>query len=359
MRIKNFSVASLILAFGLTACNDSTGPNADFDPAESAADLQAVSDAFDTDVYRSLSAMGGGFGAVTAAPALAQQAVDAGWISVSSPDKWQQYGTAVAEAMSVAGAQAILIPESFRGRTYEYLELEGYYYNPERTGAPANGIRFILYEVNPITGDPGTTEIGYVDVLDESTDTDGVVRLVVVSNEVEYINYTVTATVMVGSIGLEVAGYVSDGTNRVDFTLNHTIDATFASARAEIDYEIAVVDRDFSMTANMVIEFDAGTETGSITIEATWQQGSNSISIAGSIDMSTDGGTLEVHVNGDLFATITMTGESFVIVGADGGALSAGHMQALGNIMDSLGDVFDDTFESFFDPVEWLFEIQF
>lgn len=359
MQFKNLSALSLVFAIGLAACNDSTGPNDDFDPAESAADLQAVSDAFGTDVYQSLSAMGGGFGAVAAAPALAQQAVDAGWISVSSPDKWQQYGTAVAEALSVAGAQAILIPESFRGRTYEHHALEGYYHNPDRTGAPANGIRFILYEVNPITGEPGSTEMGYVDVLDEGTDTAAVVRLVVVSNEVEYINYTVTATAMVGSLGVEIDGYVSDGTNRVDFTLNHTIDATFASARAEIDYEIAVVDRDFSMTANMVIEFDAGTETGSMTIDATWQQGSNSISIAGSVDMATDGGTLEVHVNGSLFATITMTGESFEIVGADGGALSAGHAQALGNIMDALGEVFDDTFESLFDPVEWLFEIQF
>jgi hypothetical protein len=358
MRIKNLSALSLILAFGLTACNDSTGPNDDFDPAESAADLQAVSDAFDTDVYQSLSAMGEGFGVAVGAPALAQQAIDAGWIAVSSPDKWEQYGSAVVDAMS-ANAAAILIPESFRGRTYEYHPMEGYYHNPERTGAPENGIRFILYEVNPITGEPGSTEIGHVDVLDESTDDAAVVRLRVMSNEVEYINYTITATVGVGSLGVEIAGYVSDGTNRVDFTLDHTIDATFGSARAEIDYLIEVVDRDFSMTANMVIEFDAGTESGSITILATWQQGSNSISVTGSVDMASDGGTLEVHVNGDLFATITMTGESITVVGADGGALSAEHIQALQNITDALGDVFDDTFESFFDPVEWLFEFQY
>ncbi len=36
MRIKNLSALSLILAFGLTACNDSTGPNDDFDPAAEA-----------------------------------------------------------------------------------------------------------------------------------------------------------------------------------------------------------------------------------------------------------------------------------------------------------------------------------
>jgi hypothetical protein len=359
MRIKNLSTLSLILAFGLAACNDSTGPNDDFDPSQSAADLAAVSNALDTDVYQSLSAMGGGFGAVAAAPALAQQAVDAGWIAVSSPDKWQRYGSAVVDAMSAAGAQAILIPDSFRGRTYEHHALEGWYHNPDRAGAPLNGIRFILYEVNPITGEPGSTEIGHVDVMDEGTETSAVVRLVVVSGEVEYINYTVSATGLIGSLGIEIDGFITDGTTQVDFTLNHTIDATFASARAEVDYEIAVVDRDFSMTANMVIEFDVGTETGSLTIDALWQQGSNSIAVQGSIDMVTDGGTLEVFVNGDLFATITLTGETISVVGADGGALSAAHAQALQNITDGLGDVFDDTFENFFDPVEWLFNIQF
>jgi hypothetical protein len=195
--------------------------------------------------------------------------------------------------------------------------------------------------------------------MDEGTETSAVVRLVVVSGEVEYINYTVSATGLVGSLGIEIDGFVTDGTTQVDFTLNHTIDATFASARAEVDYVIEVVERDFRMTANMVIEFDAGTETGSLTIDALWEQGTNSIAVQGSVDMTTDGGTLEVFVNGDLFATITMSGETITVVGADGEALSAAHAQALQNITDGLGDLFDDTFENFFDPVEWLFNIQF
>jgi hypothetical protein len=358
MRFKNLSALSLVFAIGLAACNDSTNPGDSFDPSASAADLEAVGNAFDTDVYNSLSAMGGNFGVVGAAPALAASVVDAGWISVSSPDKWELYGGEIANALLSRAAAALLIPDTFRGRTYEH-NVDGYFHNPDRAGAPLNGIRFILYEVNPITGDPGTTEIGWVDVMDESTDLEAIVRLSVWSGEIEYINYTVGASGVINSITFEIDGWVTDGITQVNFTLNHSIDANFAGARAEIDYQIDVPSRDFSVAANMVIEFNAETQAGSITITASFSEASNNVVVQGSIDSQTDSGTLEVLVNGDLFATITLTGESITVVGPDGNALSQEQAQALRTITDALGDIFNDTFENFFDPVEWLFEIQF
>ena len=131
MRFKNLSALSLVLAVGLAACNDSTNPGDSFDPSASAADLEAVGSAFNTDVYESLSKMGGGFGAVAAAPALAASVVDAGWISVSSPEKWELYGGELANVLLSRSAAALLIPDTFRGRTYEH-NIEGYFHNPDR-----------------------------------------------------------------------------------------------------------------------------------------------------------------------------------------------------------------------------------
>ena len=105
----------------------------------------------------------------------------------------------------------------------------------------------------------------------------------------------------------------------------------------------------------MVIEFDAETQAGSITIEVLFSQANNNVVVQGSIDSQTDGGTLEVLVNGNLFATITFAGESITVVGPDGNALSQEHAQALRTITDALGDIFEDTFEDLFNPVEWLF----
>ena len=74
------------------------------------------------------------------------------------------------------------------------------------------------------------------------------------------------------------------------------------------------------------------------------------------VDSQTDGGSLEVLVNGSLFATITMSGESVSVAGPDGADLSQADMQALREITDALEDVFDDTFDDLFSPVEWLFD---
>lgn len=354
MQFKNLSALSLVFAVGLAACNDSTNPGDSFDPSASAADLEAVGSAFNTDVYASLSAMGGNFGVVAAAPALAVGVVDAGWISVSSPEKWELYGGELANVLLSRSAAVLLIPDTFRGRTYEN-NAAGYFYNPDRAGAPTNGIRFILYDVNPITGVPGTTEIGWVDVMDESTDLAAVVRLSVWSGDTEYINYTVGASGVINSVSFDIVGWVTDGTTQVNFTLNHSIDATFATARAEIDYQIDVPSRDFSVAANMVIEFNAETQAGSVTIETSFSQANNNVVVQGSIDSQTDAGTLEVLVNGNLFATITIAGQSITVVGPDGNALSQEQAQALQKITDALGDIFDGTFEDLFNPVEWLF----
>ena len=354
MQFKNLSALSLVFAIGLAACDDSTNPGDSFDPSASAADLEAVGSAFNTDVYESLSKMGGDFGGVAAAPALAASVVDAGWIVVSSPENWQLYGGEIANALLSRSAAALLSPDTFGGRRYVH-KAEGHCHTRDRAGAPANGIRFILYEVNPITGEPGTTEIGWVDVMDESTDLAAVVRLSVLSGEIEFINYTVSASGVINSVSLDIDGWVTDGTTQVNFTLNHSIDATFATARAEIDYQIDVPSRDFSVAANMVVEFDAETQAGTITIVASFSQANNNVVVQGSIDSQSDSGTLEVLVNGNLFATITFAGESITVAGPDGNALSQEHAQALRKITDALGDIFDGTFEDLFSPVEWLF----
>lgn len=354
MRFKKLSVVGLALALGLAACSDSTGPNDDFDPSQSAEDFAAVDDAFNTDVYNSLSAMGEGFGSVTAAPAMAVELVEAGHLSVTSPDTWQERGEAIADLLASSAAQVILIPESFRGRTYEH-NADGWYHSPARTGAPENGIRFILYAIDPVTHQATDLEIGYADVMDESTNTEAIVRLQVFSGEDEYVNYTVTASGLVGSLSVEIDGSVTDGITQVDFTLSHSFEATFATARAEFDYVIEVPTREFSVEAYMLVELDAGTESGSITIEASFRQASNTVVIAGTIDSETDGGTLEVMVNEALFATITITPQSITVTPAEG-ELTAAHIQAFQDITEALDDLFDDAFDDLFNPVSWLFE---
>jgi hypothetical protein len=357
-RFKKLFGLGLVLMMGVTACNDANGPEDGFDPTASAEDLEAVGAAFETDVYKSLAAMGGDFSA-SAAPGYASEVVETSWdlISPDMPGRMQVAAQHMAELLNAGSAAVVLIPESFRGRTYEHDPLEGYVHNPEREGAPEDGIRFILYEVNPITGDPGQTEIGYVDVTDESTETAAIARLRVVSEEIEYVNYTVTATGVLNSISFNIAGHVTDGVTRVDIDLTNSVDATFASARLEVDYIIEVVARDFRIDANVVIEIDGETEQAEMTLDASFRQGSNTVLVDGTVDVDARTGTIEMAVNGNPFATITLTPSTITVVGPDGEALSAEHAEAVRKIIEALEEVFDDTFEDFFDPVEWLFDL--
>ena len=357
-RFKKLFGLGLVLMMGVTACNDANGPEDGFDPTASAEDLEAVGAAFETDVYKSLAAMGGDFSG-SAAPGYASEVVETSWelISPDMPGRMQVAAQHMAELLNTGSAAVVLIPESFRGRTYEHDPLEGYVHNPEREGAPEDGIRFILYEVNPITGEPGQTEIGFVDVTDEGTETAAIARLRVVSEEIEYVNYTVTATGVLNSISFNIAGYVTDGTTRVDIDLTNSVDATFATARLEVDYIIEVVARDFRIDANVVIEIDGETEQSDLTLDASFHQGNNTIMVDGTIDLDARTGTIEMAVNGNPFATITLTPSTITVVGPDGEALSAEHAEAVGKIIEALERVFDDTFEDFFNPVEWLFDL--
>src|SRR4026208_1737986 len=95
-----------------------------------------------------------------------------------------------------ASAEDIFPPET-DGLTFEWDTTGiGSYQPTARTGAPATGVRFILYAVNGLTGLPTEplTEVGYVDLADESTASVAKLHVTVagVSGTPVYINYTTT-----------------------------------------------------------------------------------------------------------------------------------------------------------------------
>ncbi len=61
----------------------------------------------------------------------------------------------------------------------------------DRTGAPANGVRFLIYAVNPITFVPvePLQEVGYVQLTDLSGSSTQAARVIVVSGETTYLDY--------------------------------------------------------------------------------------------------------------------------------------------------------------------------
>jgi hypothetical protein len=92
-----------------------------------------------------------------------------------------------------------------------------------------------------------------------------------------------------------------------------------------------------------------------------FMQGAHTVAVAGVIEfnegqLQTEGGTVTIHVDGQVFATITIDGESITVLNATGGELTSAEAQAVRKIFDGIEDLFDARFENFLRPVTWLFD---
>lgn len=353
LRFKYLGALGLGFALALSACSDSTAPSFDgnFDAAATSASLQTVDQAFDTTPFQSLVALGGEFVVGGGVPAASVSLLRASADPLTMHEQAQLAAQQIAAA--VAAPAAILIPEEYRGLTYVYVQGEGYQVDPERTDGPATGVRFILYSVavNPVTGEITDVldEIGYADVIDESTDTQAAARLTVVSEDVTYLDYVVSAEGPPTAPSFSIDGFITDGDATAEFLLIISIQSTFASTTIDIDYSIDV--GDFSIDLDVLAEGDG--EGGSASVTLTFTHQDHSVVVAGTIE--NDAGSLTVTANGTTFATITFGPTGFTVVDDDGQPLDQDEINALRELMDMVEEVFD-VWDTLFRPVGFLFE---
>ncbi len=358
LRIVRLSAVVMALTVSLAACTEGTGLGDEpFDPELSAADLEAVQGAFAASVFESLAIGSQDFILVPDPPPLPVALLQAS-LAAASGSHWQ--ASAAAEAFAAGPASGPLLPDEFAGRTY-IRDVEGYRWDETRSDAPTNGVRFVLYEVDPVTREPGTTEIGYVDLLDESTLDAYVARVVVVTNGVVRINYFVSAGVQDLTLTLTVSGFIGDGTNQIDVDLSVSFVEDGPISVATVEHVFSVPARDFEVEARVVFEFNQETLAGSIDVAASFMQGVHTVTVAGVIeftegDFPDESGSFEIHVNGLLFATIVVDGDVVVVQNGAGNELTSADAQALRSIFDGLTDMFDETFEDFVRPVAWMFD---
>jgi hypothetical protein len=237
MSIQRLTVrATFALCVFAAGCgtDDAMGPDADarFDAQRLTADVAATERAMRPPIWTSFAALGEHFDlgtTATAAVAGSRELLDASDRLTSVRAK--QIAIATAEQlMSVAAADVTpaspVIRPGALGRTYVYdASLRRYVLAPERTGASASGVRFILYAVNPVTHEPiVATEIGHADLIDEGrARATGIgLRLIVVSEGTTYLDYRVGIEGSPNSGALAVTGFLTDGTTRLDFDIDVT-----------------------------------------------------------------------------------------------------------------------------------------
>lgn len=339
------TLTALALATAMAGCGkDSTSPDSPFDPEGTSSDIGAMGAAFDSPAMAGFVAASGSIGTVlelSLAAAAVRAAPTKALVTGGKPAA-KRYAGALAKSFGPgAPAASAVIPEQYLGITFVYDEELDQYVASERTGAPADGVRFAVYSVNPISGaivEPAV-EVGYADIATTETANSATVRVELVSDDVTYLDYAVSM-VAGTSANLTITGFISNGDDRVNFDL----DNIFSASGAEIDYTLTVPTR-----GNFRIDLNAE-GSGSVVQSLVRVSGPHGTVVVEGSQNSTSG-SFDVEVNGDPFATVSFTvGEDPVITGADGEALTPQELAAMQAVFAVVLGGFD-FFEDLLDPL--------
>lgn len=331
---RSFTVAALALA--LAGCSkDGSGPSP-FDPQGTAADMSAAQGAFASGPTASFAAVGGDIAvALGGSPLVTSSAM----LATTRPSAASElYARQLARLVPTGrpGIQASLasIPVELAGKTFVWDETNDVYVVSDLTGAPANGVRFLLYAIDPVLFRPvePVVETGYVDVIDQSTTSLPDFRVRVVQANVTYLDYRLVATATTSGGIVTIDGFAFNGSVRANFTLSNTVTENSAGVVLALAYELAVPSRNLSVDWNATFGNLSDTNVA-VTLDLAISGPNGDVRLVGTY--SAGGGTFTVKVNGDNFATITLTAGDPIITGANGEPLTPDEEQAMQSVMDA------------------------
>lgn len=218
-------------------------------------------------------------------------------------------------------AALLAIPSELLGKTLVYNPETGLYeVNEMLAGAPPNGVRLILYEV-PLPTSPldPLVAIGHVDIEAAESASAVTVSVTVVARDETILDYTVSRTVGTTPGTITVAGFIANGTDRLDF--NGSITGTETSPVLDFDL------RSGDLRVHIRVEVDVQ----AVSLRVEIRDGSNVIVLQFDVGeaFAIDG---SVAFNGTPVALISGTEANPVITNASGGDLSEEELEAVRQI---------------------------
>ncbi len=252
---------------------------------------------------------------------------------------------AAARALSTASAPTgLLIPAAIEGTTFVWSVEEERYVASELEGAPANGIRFIYYAVNPVTETPAVplNDLGYIDLIDESTDEHARLEILAVQDQGSvtladyFVEGGVAGNLVTQTVTIDSEGYFSDGSDRLDFDMHmattESEDALTEEFTAELAANGGTITVDMEETLFGEDEVDSDVR---FTIEGEGNEARFAYTTTGTLEESTIDGVLEFN-GADV---VVVSGDSFdpEFTKPDGSALGANEIQALARMWAAAG----------------------
>ena len=356
----------MALALLAAACSDnSVAPKSPADPQATAAELAALGTVFNAAPLQSLSSVSTSITPSAPAP-LAALALAGSTNPLDHSTRLQPYARRIDAArvfarllkpeMSV-NAVAALFPPALVGKTFEWDFTALQYDTTARTGAPSNGVRFILYAIDPLTLEPAGpapgTEVGYIDLKDEGSASQPKVHVIVagVGGAPVYVDYTVTLTNQsASSIKITTAGYITNGAGSPDSlrfsgAISASGSTTSVSVTEDVSFDVNSHDIHVRNWQRVTITQSGNQTALSLRISFRFEHAGEVITLDGALDVNgvEVSGTVTSKVDGGLYATCSVTGtsNSFTLTcqGADADGLSADDNAALDALGSAAGGV--------------------
>lgn len=300
------AIPVLALALYAAACKESTtAPTVD--PTALATGVNALNSTFSQNaVFQSLAALAGSF-------------------TLTAP-----------VARPPAGPMLALFPVNVRGKVFQWDTAGGgkYRITDSTQAGPANGVRFILYQVNTATGRPSLplTTQGYVDLIDQSTLQANVLHVLLMVGTQTAADYTITQVSTTTTDTLAAAGSVKDvvaGGSPVSFTLTHAL--TLADSSLVTNF--SVTGNAASVTMHTAY---AGAGGSSVTLDWVLQKNGSVEVVGGSTASAIN---FQFKLNGTAWATVGGTPSAPTFTGAAGRALTAADLVAMGEILQGFYNI--------------------
>jgi hypothetical protein len=335
--------ASLFAFLSLAACGDSLSPT-DVDPVALEAEMTDAAETFSQHaIFQSLLNLSPHFPAYGASPAgLARITLERARGPLSPAGRAAAIGAARLFASSSTNPLA-LFPSNVLGKTLEWNTSTSQYAISTLAGAPANGIRILLYFADPSTGEPflPLTLIGAVDLTDKSTPQADKLGVKLTFGQTTAAEYDITVVSGTSSASVTIAGYLQavTGTGRIDFNLLELIGTSGNTFSL-----ISTNDITSNGTAIRVKLTSPDIFEDLATVEARIQRGNATLELAASGALATRTGPLSgtVKFNGTAVAAIGGTFEDPAVTGSGGHGLTSEQIIALlvifGNAIDFASD---------------------
>ena len=214
------------------------------------------------------------------------------------------------------------VPSALLGTTFVWNADSNGYVASDQAGAPSDGVRFLLYAVDPVLLQPvePLVEVGYVDITDHGTASTVDVNVKVVEGNVVYLAYEVTAHATTSGGVIEIGGFASNGATLANFALTLTVTDINGSPVVSYGYHVNVPSRDLTLDWTLTLTSISDTEVAT-TVDLVFNGPNGNVHLTGIYSVNER--SLTVKVNGAVYATVNLDGPEPVITGADGQPLDS------------------------------------